>query len=446
MTSGRKIVRLCEWSTVEDHGIDEPTRRDVADAVASWREASRLPKAPLVFEGFDGNALRASHYAGVVEVKGVSIEIYPKLDRRLAGASRVQDDMTSSVMSNLLWMLGVAGYMDLAPADAAGLDTADFSYFDLFAYLLAKNLLAELERGVAHSYREVHEDTPAIRGRIDLLHQCTRNWGRKDVHRCRWDEFTPDTPMNRLFKCACQSLQTRVRNPEPARLLACCSALLEEVPDVDAATALRDAHLRWDRSNDRFRRCFDMARRLLAGSAYEMASGSEDVFVFLLDMNHVFESFVAAVVAAKFGTTVVEQGPIGHLLYEEKRGLVNQVPDLRWEADGITWIGDAKYKQLRPEVLEKDEEGEDERAGPILLPADIRQLSCYAGIHGAENGCPNVAIFYAHVGDEGRGVHEYRTWNDSPLRLVPVRLDQRVDAAMTLPAGAWAERSTVLNQ
>jgi 5-methylcytosine-specific restriction enzyme subunit McrC len=432
----RHQIRLCEWSSVEVADIPTATRRDLLAASECWRRENALPHTPLTFGGADGTVMSASHYVGVIEVNGYTVEIYPKLDDRIVDAREVNDETTaSSVMRHLLWMLDIAGYMDLAEADAAHLDVAEVSYYDLFAFLFAKNVLRELERGVIHNYLTTEDDTTAIRGRIDLVRQSTRNWGRNDVHYCRWDEFTPDTPMNRLLRCATRNLQTRVRNPEPVALLANCAALLEDVTEVDPRTAIREANVRWDRSNERFRRSFEMARRLLAGSSYELTTGQEDVFVFLLDMNNLFESFVTAAVSARFGVPVVDQESIGHLLFVETRGHIEQKPDLQWRVGARKWIGDAKYKRL----FASDEPGEEVTLvdGSRLGPADARQLTCYGGIVGRHAEVPNLAVFYPLVGDRTPTITEYRTWNDSRLYLVPVRVDRAQPAADTIPIGPW---------
>jgi 5-methylcytosine-specific restriction endonuclease McrBC regulatory subunit McrC len=94
---------------------------------------------------------------------------------------------------------------------------------------------------------------------------------------------------------------------EAARLLIDCQALLSEVEDVSPVTALRDIeNLRFDRSVDRFRTAFDLARRLLAGIGHNMGVGSANTFVFLLDMNQVFENYVHAILQSHFKTAVEE--------------------------------------------------------------------------------------------------------------------------------------------
>jgi 5-methylcytosine-specific restriction endonuclease McrBC regulatory subunit McrC len=166
---------------------------------------------------------------------------------------------------------------------------------------------------------------------------------------------------------------------EAARLLIDCQALLGEVEDVSPVNALRDIeNLRFDRSVDRFRTSFDLARRLLAGIGHSIGVGSANTFVFLLDMNQVFENYVHAVLESHFKTAVQEQKYVGSLL-DVHPGSISQLADYYWCAGTTFWIGDAKYKHLakgqqqalRFRDLETEENGSDDSAplaGQVLSP------------------------------------------------------------------------------
>ena len=157
-------------------------------------------------------------------------------------------------MRNLLWMLDVSGYMDISKANTAHLEEHPVSFYDVFAYLMARNLRDELASGVPHAYQTMREAIPTLRGRIDILDQVTSQWNRMDHISCIWDEFTPDIPLNRLFKCACRLLTDKVADPVVSRLLVDCQTYLDSVADVDPLTALRDIEFfRWDRSNERLK-------------------------------------------------------------------------------------------------------------------------------------------------------------------------------------------------
>jgi 5-methylcytosine-specific restriction enzyme subunit McrC len=340
-------------------------------------------------------------------------------------------------MQNLLWMLEVANFQDLAETQTAHLDEAPTSFFDLFAYLLGKNLLPELQRGIAHSYIAVEGDCRAVRGRIKVAEQLTRNWNRYDRISCAWDEFTPDTAMNRLLKCACRFLAGRVNYSEAARLLKDCQTLLGDVEDVDPSAALRDAaRCRFDRSQMRFSTAFDLARRLLRGIGHNLGVGTANTFVFLMDMNAVFEKYVHAVLESHFSTNVEQQKFLGRL-FNLPSGGIHQFADFFWKKDNGAWIGDAKYKHLargqnkplRFEQLDFDRESGElsstsEIAGRILDSNDVRQLTVYAELATrltSTGRTPQLILLYPFVGSMlDCAADRAIAWNGSCFWLMPV--------------------------
>ena len=390
-----------------------------------------------------------------MEVSDAVIEIYPKLDSALIAMNAEEPLPPSikidSVMRNLLWMLEVADYRDLAEAHTAHLEEAPTSFFDLFAFLLGKNLLPELARGVAHTYITLEDDLKTVRGRITLGEQVTRNWNRFDRVRCAWDEFTANTPVNRLFKCACRFLGRRVNYAAAARLLLDCEALLGEVDDVSVSTALRDiANLRFDRSMERFKTAFDLARRLLAGIGHDLGAGSAKTFVFLLDMNRVFETYVHAVLESHFRVAVEQQKPLGKLLRIQVGG-ISQFADYFWRDSSCVWIGDAKYKHLAKGQYQPlrfaDLEGQDDDsdspatlAGHLLSASDVRQLTVYAELFRLRERSvepPQLMLLYPFVGSEREhSADSITTWNSSTFWLMPVlvKAQAAVGDAIRFPA------------
>lgn len=433
-----KQIRFSEWSRVVDHGLGAETCLEIDAAANAWRRLNGLSVSPLSFSGPDGRELCARQYVGVVEVNDIQIEIYPKLDSTMIEASEKQPLPPSAkidtVMQNLLWMLEVADHRDIIETATAHLQEAPTSFFDLFAYLLGKNLLPELELGVAHSYVTFEGDLRSVRGRIGLVEQLTRNWNRFDRLSCAWDEFTADVPINRLLKCACRFLADRVQYLEAARLLLDCQALLSEVEDVSPATALNEVgDLRFNRSLERFKTAFDLARRLLAGIGHSLGVGSANTFVFLLDMNEVFESYVHAVLESHFKTAVEEQEYVGSL-FRVHPGGISQKADYCWHSPPTLWIGDAKYKHLargqQRALRFSDLEGEQiepdasRLAGRVLSPDDIRQLTVYAELvrlRKQRDKPPNLMLLYPFVGTASQCLPDWVTaWNGSKFWLVPV--------------------------
>ncbi len=400
-------LRLCEWARI-NHTLPGEVCRDIDAAADAWRKVNALPASPVSFVGPDGRQLCARQYVGVIEVGDVAIEIYPKLDAALIEVDERplgSTETTGTVMRNLLWMLEVANHRDLAETATAHLEEAPTSFFDLFAYLLGKNLLPELERGVAHAYVRFADDLRAVRGRIGLVEQVTRNWNRLDRVFCAWDEFTPDTAINRLLKCACGFLAQRVKYLEAARLLLDCQTLLSEAEDVSPTTALREVgNLRFDRSVERFKTAFDLARRLLAGVGHNLGVGS----------------------ANYLGT-----------LFCIHPGGISQRADYYWPDGPAFWIGDAKYKHLAKgkrqslrfsDLASEENDGSDDSAlaGRVLSASDVRQLTVYAELVRRREQIqapPNLMLLYPFVGTAQECLPDnVKAWNGSAFWLMPVKV------------------------
>ncbi len=419
-----ETLRLCEWGRAALDGWSANDRAEVRRAVENWRLNNRMGMAPL---SCDETGLRARQWVGVVEAAGRTIEIYPKLDAALLKTNAPDAAQVPTVMSNLLWMLDVSAERTIYEADVAALDALE-SFFDLFAWLLARRLLNELQSGLPHRY-EVHQgDLSGVRGRINLTRQVTTLWDRRDRIACVWDEFTPDTPLLRLFKSACRFLQPRAKHPATVGLLADCLTMLDDVSEMPPFEALAQARdVRWDRATQRFRTSFDLARRLLQGSAPALGSGDEDTFVFLLDMNKVFENFVAAALEERFQTRIETQKRVGFLFPELLKHRIAQDADYFWHRDGALWIGDAKYKSLAGEnaltFAALDIEDNEVRAGQVLSPDDVRQLTVYAELARLKNeGQARLALFYPFVGAGTFAARGAMAWNGCEFYLVPVRV------------------------
>jgi len=443
----RSLLRLCEWGKVSVDHLSYSQRHQISQAVSSWASTAGLSDLPLEFSGPSGSELSARQHVGVVEVEDCTIEVYPKLDAQFLSSDTLDSwQSTDMVMGNLLWMLEVCGYMDLTEADSAHLAETSVCFYDLFAYLMAKNLREELSRGVQHAYIPLEGDLQAVRGRIRLLDQTTRNWNRHDRISCNWDEFSTDIALNRIFKCVCQLLQSRVSNLATAQFLESCCTMLSEAAHIDPELALREAlSLRWNRSNDRFKRCFDMAVKLLAGTGYHLGHGLNDTFVFLLDMNALFETYTEIILQYHLGVPIEVQKIVGHL-FESPGRYIQQVPDFIWRTSDYLWIGDAKYKHLAAGQVDAAAFDIEERstangkatkrADRLLVPNDVRQLTVYAEILRKNNGLtypPPIAILYPFVGAGTFRASEAVAWNGSPFWLVPVQVKRLHDLSDAIP-------------
>jgi len=417
-----KTIKLTEWSTREVD-LSSSTREQIASAVDRWTLQNRLAQAPLSFGGTDGKKLSATNFVGVVEAGGQAIEIYPKLDRSLFEEGVIIDEKKSqSAMASLLWMLEVANHEEIYEADTSGLETAPSSFLDLWAALLAKNLHREMQMGLARAYRPMEDNATTVRGRILFHEHLLNNFNRPDRIYCGWDEFTEDRPLNRILKCACRFLTSRVQNPDTQRQLFDCLGMLDEVADVDVGTALRQVdRIVWDRSMQRFRLPFKLAVRLLQSIGHETFHGGPQTYVFLLDMNQVFEDYVGAVLERIHQVPVDQQRVIGTLFKAPNR--LRQKPDFYWQKEGKSFVADAKYKPFFSWHAIEDET--DQTGSPFFNVADVRQLICYGLMASPETDNVELQIFYPFIGDGPLPASVSKaTFTGAQLVAIPIRVTQ----------------------
>lgn len=418
-----KTIKLTEWSTREVD-LTSSTREQIASAVERWTSENRLAQAPLSFGGTDGKKLSATNFVGVVEAGGQAIEIYPKLDRSLFEEGVIIDEKKSqSAMASLLWMLEVANHEEIYEADTSSLEAAPSSFLDLWAALLAKNLHREMQMGLARAYRPMEDNATTVRGRILFQEHLLNNFNRPDRIYCGWDEFTEDRPLNRILKCACRFLTSRVHNPDTQRLLFDCLGMLDEVADVDVGTALRQVdRIVWDRSMQRFKLPFKLAVRLLQSIGHEAFHGGPQTYVFLLDMNQVFEDYVGAVLEKTHQVPVVKQYPIGHLFQVPAR--IKQLPDFYWQKNGKAFVADSKYKPF----FSWNAEDDNDEGSQYFQPNDVRQLICYGLMAGSLPDQTELQIIYPCVGDPQQvSQMEKMTFAGMKLKAIPIAVNRDSD-------------------
>jgi 5-methylcytosine-specific restriction enzyme subunit McrC len=400
-------LRLCEYQSVQ---VDwsQDTREAVLAAAEVWQAAHGLSQPPLNFEGPDGRTLCVQQHVGVVEAGGVCVEIYPKLDSVLVDDPSLIENRAATVMSSLLWLLEESGYAGLIDSGEASVEESPDSISDLLAWLFARRLRYQLGLGMPQEYVGQRNDLPLVRGRVEFSRQATVLFGRPDVIACAWDEFTPDTPLTRLMRCATELLLSRVRLPGAAADLRDAMAMLDEVTSVHPLEALSSAgSIRWSRMNARWLPCHDLALAVLRGLGREMHAGGTESFVFLLDMNQLFESYCARWIERFSGTRVQEQVRLGTLLVSPNQKL-GQDADFLWHQAGDVWVGDAKYKKSSSDEWPKID--------------DVRQLICYGQLARKLHPGKKSLLMLLHPTTKAETYDIWETFDGQSLRLQSVRI------------------------
>jgi 5-methylcytosine-specific restriction enzyme subunit McrC len=375
-------LRLREWESQERGIVLSERDRDLARHL---RADQRL----VVDELRTGVRFSATSWVGLVRFDALEVRVIPKLAGGNVGLVRMIEVATGLRALHRL------------PA-VRPLLTDDSGLLDLIAILFAEATDAVLRGGLFRDYLEREEELPVLRGRILVREQVLRRFGRIDRLACRFDDLESDILENRLIAAALRTCRSRIDDAGVRRRVAALHTVFEQVcePDpLDFDEAWSALH--YHRLNEHYRDAHALARLLLEGLGTRdlLSPGHARSFVFMIDMNQLFERFVLRVVERALEGTdwqVHYQARTPPVIWDVnlKRVYTHVVPDLTVAADGHPprlLPVDAKYKLY------------DDRP---LDPTDLYQAFLYAyAYHLSDSTAPIAALVYPSEMNVARGIH-----------------------------------------
>lgn len=241
--------------------------------------------------------------------------------------------------------------------------------FDFLVEHLANLIDARLQTGLYRSYIDREENLRAVRGRILVGEDLRRNAVMRHRTFCQFSEFTWDVPENRVIRQTIYALSRIVRNPNLQRRLATLDRTLGEIDPTPMPLSTFDT-FQYHRLNDDYRPIHRLCRLLLEGSSVSEAMGTTGFRAFLLNMNVLYEHFLAVALAGALAPdlALVTQRPT-HLDLDHR---ILMKPDMSVLSAGVpVLLGDAKYK-----LLDGDQKGH----------ADLYQMLAYCTADGIDHG------------------------------------------------------------
>jgi 5-methylcytosine-specific restriction enzyme subunit McrC len=176
-------------------------------------------------------------------------------------------------------------------------------FYESLAHLLARRILDRTRRGLYRSYRPEEEPLPYIRGRIDLNAIAKRPW---DVRiDCHFEDHTADLEENQilawvLYRIAHSGACTERTLPTIRQAFRAMRGVVSLEPFGAEACVGR----LYNRLNDDYQPMHAISRFFLEHSGPSHESGDRRMIPFLVDMDHLFELFIAEWLKAHKPVTV----------------------------------------------------------------------------------------------------------------------------------------------
>lgn len=312
---------------------------------------------------------KVKQYVGVVQVPGLTVEVLPKIeDRDVKKTTDGQDGRVAFARKNLLYMLMLAGELPIRERDVASQSAEVAPLVETLIAIFARRLREELLIGRDRDYVKRRGNLSTVKGKLLFGEHIKQNAAHKERFFVEYEEFLPDTTLNRVFKAACRVLVEVTNSHETQETLGHCLMLLDRVSDVRVDESDFDSVF-LNRQNDRFAEVFEFCRLILTGRAPSGTFGNQRSFSLLFDMNVLFESFMTEFIRryvlrhTAFGNpTVFAQGK------KKTRYLVYRPGDDDQEGVGDYEPADGEgHLRLKPDILiEADADAED-RSSPLIV-------------------------------------------------------------------------------
>ena len=349
------------------------------------------------------NRLRATQFVGVIQARGSTIQILPKIDydpeanaEAIIGSAAYERAATSAAQ-NFLHLLTHARRLKLHNQSLATLNTNRGAWLEMLTRLFTVELLTQLQRGFDQDYVRREDLLPYVRGRWNIARQFSRQPNLTQGLDVSYDDYLPDTLLNRVFRLAVYKLQQITRDAQNRQMLADLEGLLQPVQLHAVLNQSELDQITFNRLNEHFYAAFQLAQLLLRGLTVQLLAGGQRAIAFVFDMDRLFQEFVVGflqtysqrILAGDWRDLPIElQGGVAkkHLVrpsHPSEKPMFLLEPDILIGLPGLPkLIIDTKNKSLPLKQSYR-----------AVAEGDAYQMLAYA----TQFHCPSILLLYPHT-------------------------------------------------
>lgn len=306
-----------------------------------------------------------------------TFEINPN---QFVGVVRLQSGLTLDLLPkvplfNVMWM--IAEVERLEKMDFNRLENeVTISTFDDILEPIATAFVDEVEhllaRGLYRAYIEQEDNLSTVRGRIDFQEDLNRNLILRHRTYCRFTEYSWDIPENQVIRQVIRQLARWGFSKKLSRRLIALDRQMEDIrlTNLRANDVLR---FNYSRQSEHYRPVHRFCHLFLDGFSLSEGAGDSPFDGFLIDMNTLFERFVAI----KLRQALTSLRSDFRVLVQHHTKLFAEIgteikPDILLQRGSTTmFAADTKYKKRNSE------------AG---ASADYYQMIAYCTVYGLQHG------------------------------------------------------------
>lgn len=231
--------------------------------------------------------IKFNSFVGVLQVKGLTIEVLPKADRNGSG-----EDVKSRWRDALVNMLKVCKGINLHSVSNASLSLRNTSLLDLYINFFLKEVEMLVHKGLVKKYRREQGNTAALKGKLLFSQHIRHNFIHKERFFTEHQVYDINTPFNQILKRALYILSLTNSNSSFDTRIKNLLISFEAVDDVVIREKHFDSLPKLNRKTSHYEQALQFARLIILQYNPDMGAGKEHTIALLFNMNELFEDYV----------------------------------------------------------------------------------------------------------------------------------------------------------
>ncbi len=316
-------------------------------------------KPPFYSLGY--NRIYFNQYVGVIKVGDLSIEVLPKTDRHQLAKPQWQ--------SLLLEMLLISLQVEAKSTTQANIHIRQHSVLETYLSLFLIEAEVLIHRGLVKKYRTHVSNQSALKGKLLVHHQITKNAVHAERFYVAHQVYDRDNVFNAIIRQALECIATI----GTMTLSREAQALLLYFPDCNPVAINEKLFHRmsYDRKTASYKRAVELARIILLNYHPDLRGGTNDILAIMFDMNLLWESFITwslRKAAHTYNVKIRAQNKTLFWRHEDNWNLCLK-PDIVVEGISGSLVIDTKWKYEKGVSME-----------------DVRQLYAYLDYFNSKEG------------------------------------------------------------
>ena len=360
--------------------------------------------------------VKAQNQVGVVQfANGLQIEILPKI------AVRPEENERAVLRQLLLKLLShIRDYPFLLAGEAQLSSQKDYPILEVFIMSYIRELEAICTNGLKSEYERVDENLNVLKGKLLVKENIKANQLKLTKFYCRYQRYTPNSPVNRIIKATLEKLLSASRSFQNRDKLY---RLLNVFSQVESSKNVRtdlQKTMNLNRTYREYQKIMMWSRLFLNNSSVTSTQGNVVNTSIVFPMEKVFEDYIAFLFK-KFSKDYIirPQDRSVFLVTHRNRGKFRLRPDIVVANDDVpVLIVDTKWKLLNA-YQERDNYG--------ISQSDMYQLYAYGKKYELEHNIgraqkvkpPHLVLLYPENENFKKRLDSFTYEGDLQLDIIP---------------------------